>query len=131
MGATPTNKFSDIDLNFAKNPLTKDVNIVVDENAIKRSLRNLIQTNTYERPFSPEIKGNVTAHLFENFSSLTEIRLEKGIRDAILSFEPRVVVQDIIVNSQEDQNRFDVTIRFQIRNTPKVAEVQFYLERLR
>ena len=52
MGATPTNKFSDIDLNFAKNPLTKDVNIVVDENAIKRSLRNLIQTNTYERPFS-------------------------------------------------------------------------------
>ena len=131
MGATPTNKFSDIDLNFAKNPLTKDVNIVVDENAIKRSLRNLIQTNTYERPFSPEIKGNVTAHLFENFSSLTEIRLEKGIRDAILSFEPRVVVQDIIVKSQEDQNRFDVTIRFQIRNTPKVAEVQFYLERLR
>ena len=131
MGATPTNKFSDIDLNFAKNPLTKDLNIVVDENAIKRSLRNLIQTNTYERPFSPEIKGNVTAHLFENFSSLTEIRLEKGIRDAILSFEPRVVVQDIIVNSQEDQNRFDVTIRFQIRNTPKVAEVQFYLERLR
>ena len=103
----------------------------MDENAIKRSLRNLIQTNTYERPFSPEIKGNVTAHLFENFSSLTEIRLEKGIRDAILSFEPRVVVQDIIVNSQEDQNRFDVTIRFQIRNTPKVAEVQFYLERLR
>lgn len=131
MAFTPQNKFTDLDLNFAKNPLTKDVNVLQDESAIKRSLRNLILTNTYERPFAPEIKGNVTAHLFENFTDLTVIRLEKGIRDAILSYEPRVVVQDIIVEGDPDRNRFSVTIRFQIRNTQKVSEVQFYLERLR
>ena len=125
------NKFTDIDLNFAKNPVTRDVNVLQDESAIKRSLKNIILTNTYERPFLPELKGNVTAMLFEPFTDLTVIRLEKGIRDAILSYEPRVVLQDVIVEGDPDRNRFIVTIRFQIRNTSKVSETQFYLERLR
>jgi phage baseplate assembly protein W len=131
MASTPQNKFTDIDLNFAKNPLTRDVNVLQDEAAIKRSLKNIILTNTYERPFMPEFKGNVTAMLFEPFTDLTVIRLEKGIRDAILSYEPRVVLQDVIVEGDPDRNRFIVTIRFQIRNTSKVSETQFYLERLR
>ena len=127
----PQTKFTDLDLNFARNPLTKDVNILQDESAIKRSLKNIILTNTYEKPFMPEFKGNVTAMLFEPFTDLTVIRLEKGIRDAILSYEPRVVLQDVIVEGDPDRNRFIVTIRFQIRNTSKVSETQFYLERLR
>jgi phage baseplate assembly protein W len=131
MASTPQNKFTDIDLNFAKNPVTRDVNVLQDETAIKRSLKNIILTNTYERPFLPELKGNVTAMLFEPFTDLTVIRLEKGIRDAILSYEPRVVLQDVIVEGDPDRNRFIVTIRFQIRNTSKVSETQFYLERLR
>jgi phage baseplate assembly protein W len=129
--AKVTNQFADLDLNFAQNPVSRDVNVLQDEAAIKRSLRNLILTNTYERPFRPDIKGNVTAHLFENFTEITEIRLEKGIRDAITSFEPRVVLQDVVINSEPDLNRFSVSIAFQIRNTQKTAEVQFYLERLR
>lgn len=131
MASIPQNKFTDIDLNFAKNPVTRDVNVLQDETAIKRSLKNIILTNTYERPFLPELKGNVTAMLFEPFTDLTVIRLEKGIRDAILSYEPRVVLQDVIVEGDPDRNRFIVTIRFQIRNTSKVSETQFYLERLR
>jgi phage baseplate assembly protein W len=131
MASTPQNKFTDLDLNFAKNPVTRDVNVLQDESAIKRSLKNIILTNTYERPFLPELKGNVTAMLFEPFTDLTVIRLEKGIRDAILSYEPRVVLQDVIVEGDPDRNRFIVTIRFQIRNTSKVSETQFYLERLR
>ena len=131
MASTPQNKFTDIDLNFAKNPVTRDVKVLQDESAIKRSLKNIILTNTYERPFLPELKGNVTAMLFEPFTDLTVIRLEKGIRDAILSYEPRVVLQDVIVEGDPDRNRFIVTIRFQIRNTSKVSETQFYLERLR
>jgi len=131
MASTPQNKFTDLDLNFAKNPMTRDVNVLQDESAIKRSLKNIILTNTYERPFLPELKGNVTAMLFEPFTDLTVIRLEKGIRDAILSYEPRVVLQDVIVEGDPDRNRFIVTIRFQIRNTSKVSETQFYLERLR
>lgn len=131
MANTPQTKFTDIDLNFAKNPVTRDLNVLQDETAIKRSLKNIILTNTYERPFLPELKGNVTAMLFEPFTDLTVIRLEKGIRDAILSHEPRVVLQDVIVEGDPDRNRFIVTIRFQIRNTSKVSETQFYLERLR
>jgi len=131
MAKVQQNKFTDIDLNFAKNPLTKDVNVLQDESAIKRSLKNIILTNTYEKPFMPEFKGNVTALLFEPLTDLTVIRLEKGIRDAVLSYEPRAVLQDVIVESDPDHNRFSVTIRFQIRNTSKVSETQFYLERLR
>jgi phage baseplate assembly protein W len=131
MASIPQNKFTDIDLNFVKNPVTRDINVLQDESAIKRSLKNIILTNTYERPFLPELKGNVTAMLFEPFTDLTVIRLEKGIRDAILSYEPRVVLQDVIVEGDPDRNRFTVTIRFQIRNTSKVSETQFYLERLR
>jgi len=131
MATTPQNKFTDLDLNFAKNPLTRDVNVLQDEAAIKRSLKSIVLTNTYERPFMPEFKGNVTAMLFEPFTDLTVIRIEKGIRDAILSYEPRVVLQDVIVEGDPDRNRFIVTIRFQIRNTSKVSETQFYLERLR
>ena len=130
-GIIPTNRFVDLDLNFAKNPISRDINVLQDETAIKRSLRNLILTNRYDRPFFPEMSGNVTAHLFENFTDLTVVRLEKGIRDAILSFEPRVVIQDIIVRAEPDNNRFDVTIMFQIRNSTRTSEVQFYLERLR
>ena len=131
MALAPKNKYTDLDLNFAKNPVTNDVNVVSDETAVKRSLKNLLLTNEYERPFQPGIKSNVTAHLFENFTPLTEARLEKGIRDTLLSFEPRITVQDVVVTGNPDYNRFDVTIMFQLKNTPNVTEFQFYLERLR
>lgn len=131
MALAPKNKYTDIDLTFAKNPVTQDINIVFDETAVKRSLKNLILTNTYERPFQPGIKSNVTAYLFDNFTPLTEARIEKGIRDTVTSYEPRVTLQDVVVRGDPDFNRFDVTIRFQLKNTPNVSEFQFYLERLR
>lgn len=131
MVTAPKNQFTDLDLNFAMNPVTKDINTLLDESAVKRSLKNLLLTNKYERPFQPGIQSNITAHLFENFTPLTEARLEKGIRDTVTSFESRVVLQDVIVIGNPDYNRFDITIRFQIKNKPKVSEFQFYLERLR
>lgn len=131
MAIAPKNQFTDIDLNFAMNPVTKDVNVLSDESAVKRSLKNLLLTNKYERAFQPGIQSNVTAYLFENFTPLAEARLEKGIRDTISSFEPRVTIQDVVVIGNPDANRFDVTIRFQIKNKPKISEFQFYLERLR
>jgi len=131
MATAPKNQFTDLDLNFAMNPVTKDINTVLDESAIKRSLKNLLLTNKYERPFQPGIQSNITSHLFENFTPLTEARLEKGIRDTVTSFEPRVTLNDVVVIGNPDYNRFDVTIRFQIKNKPKVSEFQFYLERLR
>jgi len=128
---TPKNRFSDLDLSFARNPISHDINILTDEASVKRSLRNLILSNTYDRPFQPELNGNVTAHLFEPMTELTEIRIEKGIRDAISSYEKRVIVQDVVVRGDKDLNSFDITIQFQIRNSQQVSEVQFYLERLR
>lgn len=131
MATAPKNKFTDFDLNFARNPITNDINVLVDESAVKRSLKNLVLTNTYERVFQPGIKSNVTSYLFDNWMPLTEARIEKAIRDTITSFEPRVVVQDVVVRGNPDENRFDVTIRFQIHTNPRPTELQFYLERLR
>lgn len=134
MTTTPkafVNIFTDLDLNLTRTPMTHDISIISDEIAIKRSLKNLILTNRYDRPFSPDINGNVTTHLFENFSPLTEIRLEKGIRDCITSFEPRVDVLAIVVNSDVSNNRFGITIKFRVRTTLREDETKFFLERLR
>jgi phage baseplate assembly protein W len=131
MATAPKNQFTDLDLNFAINPITKDVNTLLDETAVKRSLKNLLLTNKYERPFQPGIQSNITKYLFDNFAPLTEARIEKGIRDTIISFEPRVTVHDVVVMGNPDYNRFDITIKFQIKNKPKISEFQFYIERLR
>tara|TARA_Y100001972_G_C7626655_1_gene314348 strand:- start:822 stop:1247 length:426 start_codon:yes stop_codon:yes gene_type:complete len=125
------NLYTDLNLNFAKNPATKDVTRLKDVEAVKRSVRNLILTNRFERPFHPEIGANVRALLFENMTPVTEILLSERITDTIKVYEPRAIINDVIVSGSMDTNTYTATIKFFVREVPELIIVQEFLKRLR
>ena len=128
---TNTRSWSDLDLDFNAHPVTKDVVTKTDVEAIKRSVRNLILTNRYERPFQPEIDGGVTRHLFQLSTPSTIFDIENAIKLAISNFEPRVKLIDVFVGGDLDKNGFDVTINFRVINIPEPVTIELFLERLR
>jgi phage baseplate assembly protein W len=123
--------FRDLDLNFTKNPSTKDVAVRLNEQSIIRSVRNLIYLSHYEKPFHPEIGSSIRNLLFENITPLTAQHIKKAIEDVINNFEPRVNLNKVIVQSQEDYNRFDVYIEFYIVNNSAPTSVNLFLERVK
>ena len=128
---TNTRSWSDLDLDFNAHPVTKDVVTKTDVEAVKRSIRNLILTNRYERPFQPDIDGGVTRHLFQLSTPSTKYDIETAIKIAILNFEPRAEVISVIVAGDLDRNGFDVTINFRVINVPEPVTIELFLERLR
>ena len=137
-------KFRDIDLNFDRHPVTNDINTVEDAIAIKRSVKNLIQTNFYERPFHPELGSGVRGLLFENFSPVMNVLLKRKIEECLVNHEPRIVLTGIIINGENlsgsvldvrnqnaDDNRLEVEIHFNIIGVPHPHSVSINLQRLR
>ena len=124
-------RFRDIDLDFNRNTVTNDVNVVEDVIAIKRSVKNLVQTNFYERPFHPELGCGVRGLLFENFTPLTAVFLRDKISEVINNYEPRVDLQSVKVDDDQDGNRLVVDIYFYIQGVPGPQIVQTFLKRLR
>jgi phage baseplate assembly protein W len=123
--------FSDLDLNFTAHPVTGDVARLYDENAIKRSVRNLLQTNNFERPFHSEIGSQIRALLFEPASPVLNTMLKRVIADTIATFEPRVVVNSVTVSSNADNNALNVTLVFTIVNTVNPVTMNVVLQRTR
>lgn len=123
--------FSDLNLLFTSNPYTADVTKKVDEEAIKSSVRNLIQTKNFERPFHPEIGCQVFSVLFENFTPITRQVISKTIFDVIEKFEPRVTVLDVKVIETQDLNQLEVDVFFKINNTEKPLTLRTTLQRVR
>ena len=124
------NRFSDIDMDFTKNPISGDVNILTDDVAVKRSVRNLVLTSRWERLMQPEIDSRVSDRLFENITPLTEVRIEQSIRSTLNRYEPRIEVLDIVIDAG-DANNLNVTVAFRIKNTQNTTEVPIRLERVR
>lgn len=129
--ARNTRTFSDLDFNFLVHPRTKDVSTRYDEDAIKQSLRNLILTRNYERPFRSYLGSQVNALLFEPISPLLTSMLEKAISDVIQNFEPRVNLLNVVVQYSPQNNDVYVTISFKIRNTQTPMSINLMLERTR
>ena len=124
--------YKDLNLNFTRNPVTGDVATVTDVNAVKRSIRNLLLTNHYERPFHPEIGSDIPALLFENFGPITGNQLSRNIEEMILNFEPRARVETVECFPVPDSNRYDVRIYFYVENLPtELIEFQTILESVR
>ena len=124
-------QYRDLDLFFSKKS-NKDVNKVTDVEAVKRSVRNLILLNSYEKPFHPEIAGDVRALLFENMTPLTSAVIARKIQDVIENFEPRARLTGVNVVPDFDRNAYDVTVYFYVVNAPtELVEVDTLLERLR
>ena len=123
--------FRDLDLDFTRNAVTNDVNVVEDVVAVKRALRNLIQTNFYERPFQPELGCGIRELLFENFTPMTKVFLETKIEEVIINYEPRVQLQNVAVDDDQDKNRLVVDIYFYVVGVPGPQTVSTFLQRVR
>jgi len=124
-------QFSDLDLKFIANPATGDIYKKYDEGAIKQAIKNLVMTNHYEKPFHPEIGSPVYAMLFEPFSPMTQVTMERAIAYTIGNFEPRVNVRRVQVSPNQDNNTLFVQIEFTIVNTTAPLTVDFTLQRTR
>ena len=124
-------KFSDIDLDFTRNTVTSDVAMVTDVVAVKRSVKNLVQTNFYERPFQPELGCGIRELLFENFTPMTKVFLERKIEEVLINYEPRVDLQNVQVDDDQDGNRLVVDIYFYVVGVPGPQQVQTFLQRVR
>jgi len=129
--STHTRGWSDLDLDFAKHPVTKDIIRKTNVEAVKRSVRNLIRTNKYEKHFHPEIDGGVTRHLFELSTAHTKHDIDLAVRNCLKNFESRVIVTDVRVSGDLDRNGFNVSIFFTVVNSPEPVEVALFLERIR
>ena len=129
--STNTRRWTDLDLDFTAHPVTKDIVLKKDVEAVKRSIRNLILTNKYDRPFQPDIDGGVTGHLFELATPHTIHNIESAIKNCIYNYEPRAEVLDVFVSGAADNNGFQVSINFRVINTPDPVTVELFLERLR
>lgn len=124
-------KYKDLDLNFTAHPVKKDVNKLTDEVAVINSVKNLILTNHYERPFQPDIGSNVQKLLFENMDIITASSLEREILTTITNFEPRARVSDIRVSPDFDNNNYSVYMEFFILSRTEPITIQFTLTRVR
>ena len=123
--------YKDLDLNFGRNPITNDVNKLTDVEAVKRSVRNLINTNHYERPFHPEIGSDVRAMLFEPMTPLTALNLQRKVAEVLHNFEPRIDLQQVLANPDLDRNSYSLKIMFYVVGSNQPVEVETFLERLR
>jgi len=126
-----TRIYKDLDLDFGRNTVTNDVNKLTDVEAVKRSVRNLINTNHFERPFHPEIGGNVRALLFENMTPLTALNLQRKVEEVLNNFEPRAKITQILADPDIDRNGYRLEIKFYVIGIQNPITVETFLERLR
>ena len=123
--------FRDIDLDFNRNPVTNDINVVENVIAVKRAVKNLVQTNFYERPFQPELGCGIRELLFENFTPMTKVFLQRKIEEVLINYEPRINLQNVAVDDDQDNNRLVVDIYFYVVGVPGPQVVQTFLQRVR
>ena len=125
-------QWRDLDLFFGKKTVSKDINKVTDIQAVKRSIRNLVLLNYYEKPFHPEIASGVRDMLFENMSPITAVVINKKIQDVIENYEPRAQLVGVKTRPDLDRNEYEVTVEFYVVNTPtELVDLTVFLEVLR
>ena len=123
--------FKDLNLDFQQNSATKDIQKITDVESVKRSVRNLINLNYYEKPFHPEIGSNLRGLLFENITPQISHYIGKQIEMLIKNYEPRCRLVDVSNRPNLDKNGYSVSISFYVVNTPNPVVVETFLERLR
>jgi len=124
--------YSDIDLFFGPKIGSKDVSKITNFTAVKRSIRNLVLTNFYEKPFHPEIGSGVRDILFEPMTPITAYVLTMKIEEVIENFEPRARLVGVRATPNLDNNAYNVSIEFYVVNAPtELVNMEVLLERLR
>ena len=110
--------FKDINLSFKRHPVTNDVVVIRDEDAIKRSVRNIIFTILGEKPFEPNFGSVISESLFDLSTSLNEIRVSDEIKQSLLNYEPRIDNIDVTVTVTPDTNEMNCTVQYEIVGLP-------------
>jgi len=123
--------FTDFSLIFNAHPSTSDVVKKSDEDAVKQSLKNLILTKHYERPFHPELGCQIHSLLFENWDPIIERTMQQTIADLVNKFEPRVRLIQVKIDPKPDENGINITIEYQLVNTDRPARFTTALTRAR
>jgi phage baseplate assembly protein W len=129
--ARNTRTFTDFDLNFTAHPVTGDIVRRNDEDAIKQSIKSLLLTRNFERPFHSEIGSPVRQLLFDLPGPMFTVMMRRAIIDVINNFEPRVNIIDVEVQDESDSNAVYVTLTFSIVNTTRPITLDLALERTR
>jgi phage baseplate assembly protein W len=125
-------QYTDLDLFFGKKSSNSDVQELTDIKAVKRSIRNLVLLNHYEKPFHPEIASGVRDMLFENMTPVAATILARKIEDVIQNFEPRARLISVTALPNLDRNEYEVSIEFYVVNQPtELVDLTIMLERVR
>jgi phage baseplate assembly protein W len=123
--------YSDIDFTFTKKPVTGDIALSYDTQAVIRSIRNLLLTRNYERPFNPDLGSTLDNLLFEMISPLTATTIEREIQTMVDNYEPRARIDTVTATPLTDQNAYNVSLSFYIENATLPTTVTLLLERNR
>jgi phage baseplate assembly protein W len=129
--ANLTKIYSDIDFTFTKKPVTGDVALSYDTQAVIRSIRNLLLTRNYERPFNPDLGSTLDSLLFELISPLTAVTIEREIQTMVDNYEPRAKIDSVKVTPLTDQNAYNISLSFYMENATLPTTVTLLLERNR
>ena len=124
------NEYSDLDILFTAHPISGDVTTKKDSDAVKRSVRNILLTNNYERPFKPNFGANLRAMLFELQGVGSSKAIKKDIVEALVTLEPRITNINIVLG-ENNRNNVDVKISYQIKNGLRRDTVDFTISRVR
>ena len=123
--------WADLNLRLTLHRIRKDIIPLRDDEAIKNSVKNLILTNFFERPFQPLVGANLRGLLFEPADAITKYELSDGIKQVLLDYEPRIRVSRVGIEDQSDRNAYRITVYFQIIEMDLNTEVEIVLQRLR
>jgi phage baseplate assembly protein W len=123
--------FSDFNLAFTPHPVTGAISRKLDREAVKQSVKSLVLTDFYERPFKPNIGCGIRGYLFELWTPAVKQQMENAIKEVIANYEPRAILLRVVVNDNPDYNRLTVTITFRTKNDPTPIVLDVILERVR
>jgi|TARA_R100000084_G_scaffold107462_2_gene67518 phage baseplate assembly protein W len=122
--------FKDLSFNFTRNPITSDIVVLKNEEAIKQSVKNLVLTKLRERPFRPEVGTDSTSYLFELNRNTASNELLQQIENVLETYESRIVLQRIDVDTDDSLHSYDISIEYLIVGLPpEVQNLSFILVR--
>ena len=125
-------QYVDLDLFFGKKNSDRDINTITDIQSVKRSIRNLVLLNHYEKPFHPEIASGIRDMLFENITPIVGNVLARKVEDVINNYEPRARLISVRSLPDVDRNGYEIVVTFYVVNAPtELIELSLLLERLR
>ena len=123
--------YRDFFTDFSMHAATGELNVKTNEEAVKQSIRNLLLTDRYERPFQPFIGSNLKGMLFEHYTPQTQIVIKDSVTEVIANHEPRANLIDVIVIPEQGGTAVTVTIVFSVINNPAPVHLSIILERMR